>query len=891
MLARNLLRTALAFPLALSFSTVSLAESKFSFDTTPGQLSKDVIPQHYALTIQPDMKLLTFKGSEIVDIDVRQASNTIVLNAMELNISRASLLGAPGQIASVRLDDKEQTISLTFPQTIRAGRHKLQIAFDGKIGAQSQGLYYVEYPTDHGEKIMLATQMEPTDARRMFPCWDEPVYRSTYQLTVVTAQDLMAVSNTSVETEKPAGPGLKSITFGRTPKMSSYLVVLVAGELETLTGDSEGVPVRVVTTHGKKDTGRYALATVRKLLPYFNEYFGIKYPLPKLDLIAIPGGFSGAMENWGGITFQESLLLFDPTTSSQDTKAAIFSVLSHEVAHQWFGDLVTMAWWNNLWLNEGFASWIGTKATDHFNPEWRVWLRQHSYKNVVMSLDARKTTHPIQQPVNTPAEANRVFDEITYGKGEAFLRMMETFIGEAAFREGIRAYMRLHQYSNTTTADLWEALGKKAGKRISTIASNWTEQPGFPLITAKTSCQSGKRVLTLKQERFTVNDSSPQFLQWQLPLSMSQVGMNSPVSYILLSQKTMTVHAGGCDSVVKLNAGNVGYLRVKYEPEMFNELVKAVDKIATADRLNLLSDTWALAEAAQGSATAYLDLVEAMREDTNLAVWEEILARLVYIDDLQVGDPVRERFQSYARSLLRPQLTRIGWDAKPGEEETIGLLRDRLITGLGRFEDEGVIAEARERFGKFLQNPQSLQPDLRQSVFYIVGRYSNRATYDQLHNLGRQSQNTEEKQRIYGALMGALDPTLAEKNLQIVLSDELPPEVAVYCLFGVAESGEHHELTMKFAQDHMKEFSDKLPSFASLSYIPNLFMVFSDAARATELEAFSMSNLVSEAQPDVAKAAESIRAKAAFKQRELPNIKQWVSMLQKAREDANAILH
>ncbi|MEJ7712900.1 MAG: M1 family metallopeptidase [Pyrinomonadaceae bacterium] len=653
-------------------------------------------------------------------------------------------------------------------------------------------------------------------------------------------------------------------------------MVLVAGELEALSGEAEGVQIRIITTEGKKEKGQYALDMTKKLLPYFNKYFGVKYPLPKLDLIAVPGGFGGAMENWGGITFNEAILLFDPNTSSQDTKEAIFSVGSHEIAHQWFGDIVTMAWWDNLWLNEGFASWMASKSTDHFNPDWDFWLRANASKNYVMGLDARKTTHPIQQAVNNPNDAARIFDQITYQKGEAFIRMLEEYIGEDAFRQGIRSYMKAHLYSNTTTADLWDALEKASGKPIGKIASGWTEQPGFPMIRAKSSCQSAQRTLTLEQERFTVNDPSPKALQWQIPVAVTKVGANQPTTYFLLGEKGMSMPVGDCTSVVKLNAGNAGYYRVKYEPEMFSELARAISKLSDADRLSLLSDTWAMSEGEHGDATDYLKLAEAVREGNSLAIWEEVTSRMLFIDRLQIGQPGRERFQAYARSLMRPVLTKIGWDAKTQEAKSVGQLRSRLITTLGRFRDEAVMAESRKRFQSFLKNPASLSSDLRDPVFYVVGRYSDRETFEQLHKLARQSQSIEEKQQQYGAMQGAVDPRLAEENLKIALTDELPPSEASFSVLSVAASGEHLELSWKFAQQHLKELTSKLAAFSKGAYVPNLMGLFSEATRADELEAYSKHNLTAEDQPEVAKAAESIRFKSAFKQRELPKIDQWV---------------
>jgi len=334
----------------------------------------------------------------------------------------------------------------------------LRIGFTAQINKFGRGLFFVDYPTDKGMKRMISSHLEPADARRIFPCWDEPAFKATFALTVTVPRAFLAVSNMPVASEEPVTPALKQVAFAPTPKMSSYLFVLATGELERLTAQADGVAVSVVTTAGKREQGRFALDSAVNLLRYFNDYFGVKYPLPKLDLIAVPGGFGGAMENWGGITFFESRLLFDPLSNAASARRGIFSILAHEMAHQWFGDLVTMGWWDNIWLNEGFASWMQVKAAEHFYPQWQTWLNSNGQKQFAMTLDARRTSHPIQQPVANETEAMAAFDGITYSKGQALIRMLESYLGEQAFRDGIRKYMAAHAYGNTTTADLWQAL-------------------------------------------------------------------------------------------------------------------------------------------------------------------------------------------------------------------------------------------------------------------------------------------------------------------------------------------------------------------------------------------------------------------------------------------------
>src|SRR5215813_7277727 len=499
--------------LFLVSSLVEAVEKPFNFDETPGKLPKEVVPTEYAVRIVPNLDNFTFAGSETVKLNVRSPLRELVLNALELKIEAASVDGKDLPLPAIKTDNENELLTLALPSELPAGDHTLVLRFTGKINQQGQGLFYMLYQ-EHGSgarKVMLGTQFEATDARRFFPCWDEPAFRARFQLTVVVPENWLAVSNMPVENEQKVSGG-KEVRFESTPPMSSYLNVFVAGELDFVESQVGPTRVRVIATKGKAELGRYALEVSAEILKYYNDYFGVPYPLPKLDQIAIPGGFGGAMENWGGITYYEAGLLFDPKNSSAQTKQDIYEVIAHEMAHMWFGDLVTMAWWDNLWLNEGFASWMGSKCTAHFNPQWEVWLRREFPRNpsrrvgiakeVAMEGDARSTTHPIQQPVATEAEASSAFDDITYKKGQSFLRMLENFLGEDLFREGIRRYMTAHMYSNTTIADLWNALSECSGKPVAEIAAGWTEQPGFPLVRVKRDKDGD---VSLTQERFSIN--------------------------------------------------------------------------------------------------------------------------------------------------------------------------------------------------------------------------------------------------------------------------------------------------------------------------------------------------------------------------------------------------
>ena len=887
----------------------SRAECPFSFDTTPGKLPKTIVPKNYSLRLEPDLTNLTTRGTLLIDVEVLKPTRKIVLNALDLEVTKA-FLGGNSSTLPVKSPDadavspspkgegrgegehdfrikgwvaltpktvtNQQTLTLELPSKIPTGKHKLYLEFTGHLREQEQGLFYVKYNSPSGKKIMLASQMEATDARRMFPCWDEPVFRASVDLTVVLPAKFKAVSNMPIEKERALSNNLKETRFARTPPMASYLVVLAAGEFEEITDRAEGVQIRVITTEGKKEQGRYALDATKKLLTYYNQYFGIKYPLPKLDQIAVPGGFDGAMENWGGITYNESILLFDPKTSSQQTKRDIFITVAHEMAHQWFGDLVTMGWWNDLWLNEGFATWMETKATDHFNPDWQVLLGANADRSQVMSGDARSTTHAIQQAVNSESDANDAFDEITYQKGGAFLRMFEDYLGPEDFRRGIRRYLLSHRYSNATTADLWAALQKASGKPVDQIAPGWTEQPGLPVVKVKSSCSNNTETISLKQERFTVQDPHAEPLFWQIPVSLLKMSPHPSVSRLLLSRKPGTAGFPDCSTPVKVNAGDVGYYRVEYEPAVFQSIVAHIGELSPADRLNLLNDSWAMGEANRSPITDYLSLADSLRTDNTYALWDQMLTTFSTLDRLEIGNPDRNALRAYLRLLLRPQFERLGWNAKATDSPNDALLRAKIIGALGYYGDPAVIHEAKDRFKSFLANHDSLPPDLRPPVFAIVGRYADKATWDEIHSLARDAKGSEERILFYQSLASALDVDLARLALAISLTDETIPHEAADLVSQVAHGSERPELALDFAKEHLDALLAKVDAFARNEYLPSIYSAFSDEDRATDLEKLVKSKIPEDAITKAAETAEKIRFRADLKRRVLPALREWL---------------
>lgn len=868
------LRPVVCLTLALLPLSPLRGEKPFDFNSTPGKLPKHIVPEEYAIRIAPDVKKLTFSGSETIKLDVRQPAREIVLNAVEIAVASASLDDKPIAKGSIKFDPKQETLTLALLDELPVGPHTLALTFSGKINAQGQGLYHAPYQdaATGTKKVMLGTQFEATDARRMFPCWDEPTFRARFQLTAIVPENFTAISNMPVESETKAN-GAKELHFAATPPMPSYLNVFCAGELDAIEKQSGSVLHRVVATKGKAEMGHYALESATQVVDFYNDYFGTPFPLPKLDEIAVPGGFGGAMENWGGITYFESRLLFDPERSSSGTKQGIYSVIAHEIAHQWFGNLVTMAWWDNLWLNEGFASWMGSKCTAKFNPDWEVWLerdvprdptrRVGIPKEAAMESDARSTTHPIQQPVATEAEANSAFDEITYKKGQSFLRMLESFLGEDVFRDGIRHYMAQHKFSNTTTADLWNALAEASGKPVAEIAANWTQQPGFPIVNVRRD-RDGKVILT--QERFTVNFPGAPRLQWKIPLTYSVAGTPAPVS-LLLEKETTELSGIPADRALKLNVDGTGNYRVEYDEASWKLLLAELPKLSVPDRVNLLGDAWALVQANRAPVAFYLDLVEKLPTKTELPEREQVITAFEAIDGVLLGSPERQKFQSYGRAILRLSFDELGWEPKSGEAPRVTALRASLLSALGDFGDAEILADCRERFEKFQKDPKTLSPDLRGPVLKVVGSAADESTWNKLHELALKETSIEDKQNYYAALTAATDPRLVQRALQISLTDELPTSRALVVVPAVARESGHPELAWQFAKANMKKLIAKADALGVNSYAPSLFSFFSDRARIAELQAYANSALTPAAAKSVAKAADEIDFRADLRAR------------------------
>ncbi len=876
MIRRTLLVAASLAALSAVLAAAASAEAPFNFDAAPGGLPKTVKPSAYKIDIATDLDKLTLTGHETIAVEVRQPTRTITLNQAGLKLEAAKL--ETGATAEISQDDKKQTATLTFAAPIAAGRHTLSIAYSGPIPESPNGIYYDDYKDASGaKKRMLVTQFEVADARRMFPGWDEPAFKATFQLNVTLAKDLATVSNMPIAATKPAGPRLKTVSFRTSPKMSSYLLALVAGDMKAVSGQAAGVKMSAWAPTGRESQARYSLAVEEKVLPYYNTYFGTAFPLPKLDLLAIPGNYeAGAMENWGAITFIDDAMLFDPASSSPATRQEIFLVVAHEMAHQWNGDLVTMGWWDNIWLNEGFATWMENKATDHFNPEWQIRTREHGDREQAMGQDALPTTHAIQQVIRDESEANSAFDGISYQKGGQVLRMIEDWIGPDVFRAGMRRYMKAHAYSNATSADLWAALGAASGRDVAGVAAGFTEQPGIPLVKVARTCAGGKASITLTQDRFAIHDPHPKAETWSIPVTVGGPGMAT--QHILLTGQPKTLPIAGCAAAVKVNYGENGYYRTQYDAASLAPLAKALPTLSPADRADVLGDQYALFLAERAPLADYMNLLPSLKGERNIAVWEETLGRLRAIDRALVGSAEREAFDAYAVNLIKPAFTALGWDARSGEAFLSSELRPQLVSALGRFGDAATIAEAKRRFQAFAAGKATLSPALRGAVLSIVGRGMDRATWEQLKALGVKAPGTEEKLRYFSAMAAADDPALIEANIRFAYSGEIPNGRITQFVAVMSQNSGRADQVFDLAVAHETDFAKRIVGDGLGETAPEAAAVGStNPATADKLLALPSSNASNGSHVTAVRIAAGIRTAADLKARMVPAVHDWLA--------------
>lgn len=878
---RKMLVAAIALALALPAGALLAAPDALPAPTaveTPTQLPRGVTPTHYVVSIVPHADKMTFDGHVVIDVTLAAPTASITLNALGMTFSSATLTPvASGKAlqAKATVDAANQTASFALAKPAAAGNYRLALDYTGKIGTQANGLFAIDYPSASGQQRALFTQFENSDARRFIPSWDEPAYKATFDLTVTAPKGEMAVSNMPVASTTDLGHGLARVKFETTPKMSTYLLFFGLGDFERTTTESDGTRIGVVAQKGKAAQATFALASAKTILHDYNGYFGIKYPLPKLDNIAAPGSsqFFSAMENWGAIFTFEYAMLLDPAYSTQGDRMNVFNTEAHEMAHQWFGDLVTMRWWDDLWLNEGFASWMAERETEKVHPEWNTVLDTVGVREGAMARDAIATTHPIVQKIATVEQASQAFDTITYSKGEAVIRMLESYVGDAAWRQGVHDYLAAHAYGNTVSDDLWHAMDKVAdGKPITQVAHDFTLQPGVPLInvTAAT-CRNNQTTVSLTQGEFSRDQPHKTPLRWHVPVSAQVVG--HPVASTLVDgSASMTL--AGCGPVL-VNAGQSGYYRTLYAPALRASLAKDFTRLAPIDQLGLLGDSWAEGMAGLEPVSGFLDLAYAVPANASPELWSRVAGSLVGLDTYYRGDKARQtRFRAYAVKQLRPEFDRVGWAPKPDESTSTTLLRTQLIGALAQLGDAHMLADVRQRFTAEKTDPKALPAALRQSVYMIVAEHADAKTWDELHAQAKAEKTPMIKDRLYRLLAISDDKALAQRALDLALTSEPGATNSAGMISAVA--WHFPDLAWDFAMTHRAEVLKMVDASAASQFFPRLASSSFDPAMIDKVKTYA-AGIPESARRPAETAIANIEYRMMIRKDRLPAVDAWLA--------------
>jgi puromycin-sensitive aminopeptidase len=781
----------------------------------PYRLPTTVVPERYEIRLTPDLAAATFAGEEKISIQILKPVQQIVLNAAELEIQEASVTKPDGIRAKgeVTLDAANEQATLSFPENLTPGRWDLQIKFSGLLNDKLHGFYRSTYKDASGnEKRLASTQFESTDARRAFPCWDEPAMKAVFQVTLVVDKGLTAISNARVLRENVLPEtGKKEVVFADSIKMSTYLVAFIVGEFEATNPVMVGsAPLRVWSVPGKKNLGKFGQEIGKFSLEHFSRYYGIAYPGDKLDLVAIPDFASGAMENLGAITFRETALLVDEGKATRSELERVADVVSHENAHMWFGDLVTMKWWNGLWLNEAFATFMEMLAVDAWKPEWRRWDSFTISRAAAMQVDGLKSTRPIEFPVEKPEEAAGMFDVLTYEKGASVLRMLEQYLGDVAFRDGIRLYLRKHEYANAETTDLWDALEESTREPVREMMDSWIFQPGYPLISVEKS--AGGLVLSQRLFRYLRDEDIPQ-RRFHVPIFLrasTQAGVVTKV--VLMTEPQQRIELPNAPDWAVVNAGGHGFYRVRYSSDLAEALKEGLqDKLSPVERFSLVNDAWATTLAGLTSLTDYLNMMELLRGETDLNVWTTVFISAHNLH--RILDETQDRtLQQRLRGILTPALVHFGWSPREGESELDRQLRGELINALGTVaEDRACQQRTRDLSAQYEKQPESVERNLVPALVAVVAHTGGAAEYEKFYARFKSAATPQEETRYLFALASFRDSTVIDRTLQMTINGEVRTQNAPYLMRSMLLNKDAREKAWSFMKAHWDDMTRQYP--------------------------------------------------------------------------------
>ncbi|KAA8498243.1 Puromycin-sensitive aminopeptidase [Porphyridium purpureum] len=861
-------------------------------------LADAVAPVRYVLTLEPCLDapaegqkpddVFVFDGHVAIELDVRRATANIEVNAHELTAHSAVLKAADGvsdagvAVTGMHHDVKKQVLTIQTDKELALGKCVLEIHFKGSLNDKMAGFYRSAYKdaASGAQKYMAVTQFEPTDARRAFPCFDEPDLKAVFSVKLITPSHLDCISNMPVKDSQPHKGDKKIVTFEDSPIMSTYLLAFLVGEFDFVEGrTAEGVLIRVYTLKNNSHLGHFALDVGMKTLSFFTKFFEIPYPLPKLDMIAVPDFSAGAMENWGCVTYRETALLLDPKNSSAAAKSRVAEVVAHELAHQWFGNLVTMEWWVDLWLNEGFATWAADLAVDTMFPDWETWVQfvGGTYSGA-LRLDALRSSHPIEVPVKEAQEVNEIFDHISYYKGASAIRMLANHLSVEKFRQGLVVYLNRHKYQNTVTEDLWKALEEASGMSVAPMMRSWTKQTGYPVIRVS---GGGADELVCSQLRFLSNgevlDEDKQ-AKWIVPLSY--VTPDGDEQRVVMDGETATLHAGK-SAWVKLNSGQSGIYRVCYTAEQYEQLMAPIrsKELGVVDRLGLLMDAMALSRAGLISTVRALDLMTAFNEETDYTCVSTVIGSLHEISDVfgATDLELRANVAKLGRALLAKVTAKVGWTAGSEDGHVGSLLRSAALTAMQGFDDPATVAEAQRRFAEFEKDNASLPADLRIPVFFAAVKNGGKPEYEVLRQLHDTSDLNEERVRCLRAMAKTKDleqlKTFRDWGTANVKAQDM-----MYVMSGMAAN----PLGIDMAWEYLKtQWNVWLEKYGSGNFMLTRFMElatsgFVTESKAKDVEEFFKTVDTAGVERKLAQCTEGIRVRAAWVGRDQQAVADWL---------------
>jgi puromycin-sensitive aminopeptidase len=828
------------------------------------RLPRTVTPRHYRLRIDVDLEGARFTGTEQLSVVVESEVGEIVLNAAELEISdaRLELAGGDSIAATVRLDEDRTRATFALERPAPAGPAELHCRFTGILNDKLHGFYRSTFVDQNGASHVIATsQMEATDARRAFPCFDEPDRKAVFEITLVVDRDMAAFSNGPVVSETEAEGAKKAVQFAPTMVMSSYLVALIVGPLEaTEPRIVDGVPVRIVTPPGKAHLTAFALDVAEHSLKFFSEYFAIPYPADKLDLVAIPDFAFGAMENLGCVTFRETALLVDAAGAARADLERVADVIAHEIAHMWFGDLVTMRWWEGIWLNEAFATFMEVLCVDAFRPAWERWVSFGLEREAALAVDGLHSTRPIEYPVGSPDEANGMFDVLTYQKGGSVLRMLEQYLGAEVFRDGVRRYLTEHSYGNTVTADLWDALEAVSGQPVRAVMDSWILQGGHPVVSRTDG--------TLAQAPFSYGSrgrTSAIGERWSVPVLLRAAGGGDAVATLL---EEASAEAPAVGEPVVVNAGGWGVYRVAYGPHDLERLGADLSALTPLERANLFADTWALVLAGRTPLSDFLALAAHAGQDSEPAIFSAVAGALALCDRTAADDETREDLAAATRALLGARWSALGWEPVAGEGERIPNVRSVLLSTLGTIgKDDALRAEAAARFDAAQGGGAALDKDLEGSVLAVLADQRRPGDYDTFYSRYRSASTPQEEQRYLSALSGFPDIELGTHTFDLALGD-VRTQDAPYLIMGLLTNRVAGPTAFESLTDHWDEALERFPANSHARMLQGVRTMCGDTGFARRITEFLAAHPLASGQRSVDQAVERLWINVGFVERE-----------------------